>query len=110
VNRKYLLIQTRGYLVFRVPIPTENQILHQEKPGQALVAHACNPSFSVGRDQEDCGSKIAWANSLQDPISKKHITKKRVGGVAQGIGPEFKPQYQQKKEKPVCSWVWCTHL
>jgi hypothetical protein len=24
-----------------------------------LVAHACNPSYSEGRDQEDCGSKPA---------------------------------------------------
>jgi hypothetical protein len=27
------------------------------------VAHACNPSDSGGRDQEDYGSKPAWANS-----------------------------------------------
>jgi hypothetical protein len=27
----------------------------------ALVAHTCNPSYSGGRNQEDCGS--AWANS-----------------------------------------------
>jgi hypothetical protein len=32
------------------------------------VAHTCNPSYSGGRDQEDCGSKPAWANSLRDPI------------------------------------------
>jgi hypothetical protein len=25
--------------------------------GWALVAHACNPSYSGGRDQEDCGRK-----------------------------------------------------
>jgi hypothetical protein len=37
---------------------------------QALVAHTCNPSYSGGRDQEDFGSKPAWTNSLQDPISK----------------------------------------
>jgi hypothetical protein len=29
----------------------------------ALVAHAYNPSYSGGRDQEDHGSKPAWANS-----------------------------------------------
>jgi hypothetical protein len=29
-----------------------------------LVAHACNPSYSGGRDQEDCSSKPAWANSF----------------------------------------------
>jgi hypothetical protein len=34
------------------------------------VAHACYPSYSGGRDQEDCGSKPALANSSQAPISK----------------------------------------
>jgi hypothetical protein len=28
------------------------------------VVHACNPSYSRGRDQENYGSKPAWANSL----------------------------------------------
>jgi hypothetical protein len=42
----------------------------------ALVAHTCNPSYSGGRDQKDGGLKLAGANSLQNPISKKHITKK----------------------------------
>jgi hypothetical protein len=45
------------------------------KTGQALVAHTCNPSYSRGRNQEDGSSKPAWTNSLQDPISKKPITK-----------------------------------
>jgi hypothetical protein len=35
------------------------------------ATHACNPSYSGGRDQEDCGLKPARANSPQDPISKK---------------------------------------
>jgi hypothetical protein len=52
------------------------------------VAHACNPSYLGGRDQEDHSSKPAWANSSQDPILKKHITKK-----GWWSGPEFKPQY-----------------
>jgi hypothetical protein len=39
------------------------------------VAHTCNPSHSGGRDQEDCGSKPAHANSLQDPTLKKPIIK-----------------------------------
>jgi hypothetical protein len=50
------------------------------------------PSYSGGRDQEDCGSKPVQANSSQNPISKIPITK-RVGRVAQGEGPEFEPQY-----------------
>jgi hypothetical protein len=39
------------------------------------VVHACNPSYSEGRDQKDCGSKPAQANSSRDPISKKPFTK-----------------------------------
>jgi hypothetical protein len=33
------------------------------------------------------------------PISKKISSQKRVSGVAQGLGPEFKPQYQKKEKK-----------
>jgi hypothetical protein len=43
---------------------------------QVPVAHTCNPSYSGGRDKEDCGSKPAWANSSQDPILKKAFPKK----------------------------------
>jgi hypothetical protein len=35
-------------------------------------------------------------NSFQDPISK-NLSQKRAGGVAQGVGPEFKPQYHKKQ-------------
>jgi hypothetical protein len=44
--------------------------------GRVPVAHACNPSYPGGRDQENCGSKPAWANSSRDRISKIAITKK----------------------------------
>jgi hypothetical protein len=40
------------------------------------VAHACNPSYSGGRNQKDYGSKPAQANSSQDPILRTVITKK----------------------------------
>jgi hypothetical protein len=30
---------------------------------------------------------------------KKYISHERVGGVAQAVGPEFKPQYCKKKKK-----------
>jgi hypothetical protein len=43
---------------------------------RAPVAHICNPSYSGGRDQEDCGSKPAQGNSSGDPISKIANTKK----------------------------------
>jgi hypothetical protein len=39
------------------------------------VVHACNPSYSGGRDQEDHGSKPAQANSLQDLILGKNPQK-----------------------------------
>jgi hypothetical protein len=42
-----------------------------------------------------------WANHSEDPISKKTLHKNRAGGVAQGIGPEFKPQYWKKKKRHI---------
>jgi hypothetical protein len=33
-----------------------------------------------------------WANSSQDPILE-NPSQKRAGGMAQGVGPEFKPHY-----------------
>jgi hypothetical protein len=62
------------------------------------VAHACNPSYLGGRDQEDLSSKPAQANSLRDSILKNPITKNWAGGVAQGEDPEFKPLYHKKKK------------
>jgi hypothetical protein len=56
------------------------------------VAHTCNPSYSGGRDQEDPGWRPVGANSSPDPILK-NPSQKRTGGVAQGVGPEFKPQH-----------------
>jgi hypothetical protein len=36
-----------------------------------LVAHACNPSYSEGRDQEDHGSKPAPGKQFRRPYLKK---------------------------------------
>jgi hypothetical protein len=33
------------------------------------------------------------------PCLEKNLSQERAGGVAQGVGPEFKPQYQKKKKK-----------
>jgi hypothetical protein len=35
------------------------------------------------------------------PGKKKKPSQKRAGGVAQGVGPEFKPQYRKKTNKLV---------
>jgi hypothetical protein len=67
--------------------------------GRAPLVHACNPSYSGGRDQEDHGQKPAQADSSRDPILKNPSQKYRSGGVVQGEGPEFKPQYRKKKKK-----------
>jgi hypothetical protein len=63
------------------------------------VAHVCNPSYSGGRDQEDQGSKPAWANSWRDPMSK-NPSQKRAGGVPQGVDPVT----SKKKKK---RQMWC---
>jgi hypothetical protein len=40
------------------------------------MAHAYNPSYSRGREQEDHRSKLVQANNSQDPIAKIPNTKK----------------------------------
>jgi hypothetical protein len=59
------------------------------------VAHACNPSYLGGRDQKD----------LERPYFEKNHHKNRAGGVAQGEGPELKPNATKKKklERPPIS-------
>jgi hypothetical protein len=80
--------------------------LNPSIPARWLVAHTCNPSYSGSRDQEDCGSKPTRANSSWETISKKATTK-RAGRVVQGVGLEFKPQYQKKKKRgPVSLSLW----
>jgi hypothetical protein len=71
-------------VIFRLPLQKKKR---KERTSRALIAHACNPSYSGGRDQEDCGSKPAQANSFRNPISKKILRKKKkkkkAGEVAQ---------------------------
>jgi hypothetical protein len=56
---------------------------------QALVAHACNPSYSGGTDQEDRGLKPVQA-IVRKTLPRKHTSQSKAGGVAQAVGPEFK--------------------
>jgi hypothetical protein len=63
----------------------------------APVAHACNPSYSGGRDQENRSSKPAWANSLQDPILKEPITNIALVEWLQGEGLSSIPSTEKKK-------------
>jgi hypothetical protein len=65
-------------------ITQETQSPKNNHSSQALVAHTCNRSYSRGRNQEDCSSKPAQANSSQDPISKIP-TQKRAKGAAEEV-------------------------
>jgi hypothetical protein len=55
------------------------------------VAHACNSSYSGGRDKEDRSLKPAWEN--------RNPSQKGPGGVAQDVGPESKPQYRKTNKQ-----------
>jgi hypothetical protein len=48
------------------------------------MAHACNPSYSGGRDQENCGLKPVLGNSSRDHIPKVTNMKRNVR-VAQAV-------------------------
>jgi hypothetical protein len=61
---------------------------------------------TIPASQEHCCMKPVQANSSQN-YWKKPITKK-AAGVAQGVGPEFKPQYYKKKKKK--KKIRCKHL
>jgi hypothetical protein len=45
----------------------------QREPGTG--AHTCNPGYSGGRDQEDCGLRPACTDNFQALISKKNHKK-----------------------------------
>jgi hypothetical protein len=80
-------------------MPGHDPLLRWLKLSQVLVTPACNPSYSEGRDQEDRSSKPARANSFARPYlkKKKTLSQKRASRVAQAVGPQFKSQYQKKK-------------
>jgi hypothetical protein len=73
------------------------RVSKSKKSTQAPVAHACNPSYSGSRDPKDHGSKPVWAKYFTKLYLKKKTSQERAGGMAQGVGPEFKPQYPPKK-------------
>jgi hypothetical protein len=83
---------TLAYILFYLFYDICVQRFKYYKMSRALVAHTYNPSYSGGRDQ---------ANSSPDSISKKIHHKKKAAGVAQDIGPEFKPPYSKKKKKQI---------
>jgi acyl-CoA synthetase (AMP-forming)/AMP-acid ligase II len=62
------------------------------------VAHTCNPSYSEAEIRRiEVGSQPRQI--VCETLSRKNLSQNRAGGVAQGVGPEFKPQYYKKKKK-----------
>jgi hypothetical protein len=60
------------------------------------VVHACNPSYSGGRNQEDC-SRSQPQQIVCETLSQKQLSQKGTGGGAQNEGPEFKLYCCKKK-------------
>jgi hypothetical protein len=57
-----------------LPSPKQREVKQkQNKIGLAPVVLACNPSYSGGRDQEDCSSTPA-KKIVKETISKKYLT------------------------------------
>jgi hypothetical protein len=61
------------------------------------VAHACNPSYSGGRDQEDRDSKLGQI--VHKTLSRKTPSQERASGVAQGVRLKVQTSVLQKKKK-----------
>jgi hypothetical protein len=64
------------------------------------MAYTYNPSYSGGRDQE-IAVQSQPGQTVPETLSweESSHTKKGASGVAQSVGPEFKPQYCKKINK-----------
>jgi hypothetical protein len=62
-----------------------------------VVAQNC-AQYLRGRDRRISVQTQPRQIVLKTLSQKKLFTKKRAGGVAQGVGPEFKPQYCKTKQ------------
>jgi hypothetical protein len=65
------------------------------------VAHAYNPSYSGGRDQEDHGSKPAWVNSSTKTYLEKPFTKIGLVEWLKVKAMSSSPSTAKKKKKKV---------
>jgi hypothetical protein len=98
--------------ISKIPNTKELRFLQIHYFSQVLVAHVCNPSYLEHWNWKDPGSRPAWTNSSQDPISKITRTK-RTGDAAQAVqgrfamlSPEFKLQSNNNKKH--CFYI--THV
>jgi hypothetical protein len=69
------------------------------------VAHACNPSYLEGRDQEDCGLKSAWENVRGPEFKPQHCHKKKgqpmFVGIDNPLVPKTDTQETENLDKPI---------
>jgi hypothetical protein len=79
------MTKTAVQLVHLVICPKNNL----QKSG--IVAHAWNPSHSGTEIRRIMVQGQPW--QIYETLSWKNQSQKRAGGMAQGVGPEFKRQY-----------------
>jgi hypothetical protein len=84
----FLILKNQSQLYLVAPEKlqhgTQETILNCKHLSQVLVAHACNSTYSEGRDQEDHSSRSVWANSSLDPMLK--IPNKKMGWLSGSKG------------------------
>jgi hypothetical protein len=72
----------------------------------ALVAHACHPSYSGGRDQGDHSSKPALGKQFAIPYLEKTHHTKRARGVLKVQALSSSPSTAKKKKSYVSVRLW----
>jgi hypothetical protein len=72
------------------------------------VAHACNPSYSVGSDQEDRNSKPA-GQIVHETLSRKYPSQKRLAEWLKVKSLSSSPGTTKKKKKNHTSYGTAKH-
>jgi hypothetical protein len=73
--------------------------------GQVPVTHTCNPSYSGGRDQDNCGLKPSQANSSMRPYLEKPFTKIGLVEWLKVKAMSSSPSTTKKKKERKRKWV-----
>jgi hypothetical protein len=102
LKMKYLLRRLHGYAtkcpLLQAYLAWEVTFFKKKKKCRAPVAHTCNP---IATQEAEIRRIVVQSQPQQivcKTLSQKTLHKKRAGGVTQGEGPEFKPQYHKEKK------------
>jgi hypothetical protein len=74
--------------------------LIQEYKNQIVAGHQCLTPIILTIQEAEIRRITVQSQAEQivyETLSRKYLTQKRSGGMDQGVGPEFKPQYCKKK-------------